>query len=68
MKGTIRFALGLMGMDEETMNEIDKALPAVDRLLSMFQSEEPAIKQAYSDVVSVIPVAKKLLAFINKEK
>ena len=68
MKGTIRFALGLAGMDEETINEIDKALPAVDRLLSMFQSQEPALQQAYSDIVAVIPAAKKVIAFTQKEK
>lgn len=62
MKPLVRFALGVAGMPEATINEIDGALPAMERLIEMEKQVSPAIAKLYPDLVIVIPIIDRLLA------
>lgn len=62
MKPIVRFALGMAGMPEAMVNEIDAALPAMERLVEAEQQLSPAIAKMYPDLVTVIPIIERLLA------
>lgn len=62
MKPLVRFALGMAGMLESTVNEIDAALPAMERLIDIEKELSPAIATIYPDLVAVIPIIERLLA------
>lgn len=62
MKPLVRFALGVAGMPEATINEIDGALPAMERLIDTEKQISPAIAKLYPDLVTVIPIIERLLA------
>ena len=63
----IKFALGLLGFTEAEIVEIEAALPAMARLLDGAKELEPIVSKLYPDLVAVIPAAKVVLAFIQKE-
>lgn len=62
MKPVVRFALGMAGMPEDTVNQIDGALPAMERLIDAEKQISPAIAKMYPDLVTVIPIIERLLA------
>ena len=64
----IRFALGLAGFTEADVAEIEAALPAMERLLGSVQGLEPMLTKLYPDLVAVIPAAKVILAYVQKEQ
>ena len=66
MKGTIRFALGIAGFSEPDIAEIDKALPAVERLLALLEKNKPDLQEAYTDLIAAIPAAKVILNYVKE--
>lgn len=62
MKPVVRFALGMAGMPEATVNQIDAGLPAMERLVDAEKQLSPAIAAMYPDLVTVIPIIERLLA------
>jgi hypothetical protein len=61
MKPLVRFGLGVAGMPEATINEIDQALPALERLIDFEKQLSSAIVAAYPDLVAAIPAIQRLL-------
>lgn len=62
MKPIVKFALGMAGMPESTINEIDVALPAMERLIANESQLSPIVAKMYPDLVAVIPIIERLLA------
>jgi hypothetical protein len=72
---TIRFELGLLGVDDAEIAEMDAALPAAIRLDEAVTELDPIIRKIwpdvlqimaivqkeYSDAMAVLPVGRKLL-------
>jgi len=68
MKPAIKFALGVAGMPEKTINDIDKALPAMARLVDLWQHKaEPIYEQAKPDLDLVAPVLSEIINFVKGE-
>lgn len=57
----IDFALGLAGMPEKTIKDLDAAMPAIERLLALY-------KQAQPDIAAVLPVLQEVTAFIKQKE
>ena len=69
------FGLGLAGMPESTIEELDKQLPALQRLAAALKQAEPIVGQllpiivkAYPDVVAVTPLVQQLIAFAKEKE
>jgi hypothetical protein len=59
MNELVKLALGMTGLSQTAISDIENALPAMTRLLS---------DQNKSDLNIVIPVIKNLLIFIQSKK
>lgn len=55
------FGLEAYGIPEATINELDKQLPAFERLLILY-------KQAQPDIAAVTPVVQQILTFIKQKE
>ena len=49
------------GIPEVTVQELDKQLPAFERLLALYQKAEP-------DIAAVLPVVKQILAIVRQKE
>lgn len=78
MNGLVRMGLGMSGVPDQTIDEIDRQTPALQRLSMAFQELEkilgpdinraiPVLKKAYPDLMAVLPVANALLKFFNEK-
>jgi hypothetical protein len=64
------FGLGLAGMPEPTIRELNKQLPALERLATVAKEAEPLlvqlgpyVKRAAPDIIAVTPLIQQLIAF-----
>lgn len=55
------FGLGLAGLPDATIKELDKQLPALERLVAQF-------KQAQPDIAAVTPLIQQLIAFAKQKE
>lgn len=55
------FGLGLVGLPEATIKELDKQLPALERLMAL-------LKQAEPDIAAVTPLIQQLIAFARQKE
>lgn len=62
----IKFGLGLAGVPEKMVADIENALPAAQRLIATYQRLSPDIAKVKPDLDIVAPVIAELLAFIQK--
>ena len=69
------FGLGLAGMPEPTIRELDAHLPHLARLVAAAKEAEPLIQQmlpiinkAWPDVVAVTPLIQQLVAFAKMKE
>ncbi len=69
------FGLALAGMPETTIAELDKQLPALERIATAFKQEEPVITAAlpviqkvWPDIVAVTPLLLDLIAFVKSKQ
>lgn len=60
--------LGLAGLPEQTIKELDKQLPALERLAAAAHEIEPIIVKAMPDIVAVTPLIQQLLAFAKQKQ
>lgn len=67
MNFKVKIALSLAGFSEADIATIEAALPAMDRILAMSDEARPLFVKFYPDLVSVIPAAKVLVAYAQKE-
>jgi hypothetical protein len=67
MKPIIKFALGIAGMPEATVLDIEKALPAMARLIALATKLEPELKIIQPDVAAVLPVLGEIINFVKGE-
>ncbi len=57
----VDIGLNLVGVPKATIEELDKQLPAIERLLALF-------KQAQPDIAAVTPLAQQLIAFAKQKE
>jgi hypothetical protein len=69
------FGLGLAGLSEASVKELDKQLPALERLAAAAKQAEPILTQlmpilnkAYPDIVAVTPLIQQLIAFAKQKE
>lgn len=69
------FGLGLAGMPEDTIKELNKQLPALERLAADVKKAEPLIapllpllQVAWPDIVAVTPLLAQLIAFAKSKQ
>jgi hypothetical protein len=69
------FGLGLAGLPEKTIQDLDKNLPALERIAAAAKQAEPMINQllpivtkAYPDIVAVTPLIQELIAFAKQKE
>jgi hypothetical protein len=69
------FGLGLAGLPEKTIQDLDKNLPALERIVAAAKQAEPIINQllpivtkAYPDIVAVTPLIQELIAFAKQKE
>lgn len=69
------FGLGLAGLPEATIKELDKQLPALERISAAAKQAEPLITQAmpilnkiWPDIVAVTPLIQELIAFAKQKE
>jgi hypothetical protein len=69
------FGLGLAGLPEATIKELDKQLPALERIATAAKQLEPLLTQlmpilnkAYPDIVAVTPLIQQLIAFAKQKE
>lgn len=69
------FGLGLAGMPETTIAELDKQLPALERIAAAIKQAEPMIsplipvfQKAWPDIVAVTPLLIELIAFAKAKE
>lgn len=69
------FGLGLAGMPQETIAELDKQLPALERLAALAKQLEPMltpivplISKALPDIAAVTPLVQQLIAFAKEKE
>lgn len=67
MKPVIKFALGVAGMPEATIADIEKALPAMARLVALAQKLEPELLNIKPDIAVVLPVLGEIINFVKGE-
>ena len=77
----LEMGLGLAGMPSATIQELDKQLPALERLAADMQAAEPHItammphvtallpilQKAMPDIVAVTPLLQQLIAFAKSK-
>jgi hypothetical protein len=61
------FGLGLAGLPETTIHELDKQLPALQRIVAGIKEAEPIITKIWPDIVAVTPLIQQLLAFAKSK-
>lgn len=68
------FGLGLAGMPEHTIRELNKQLPALQRLSALAKEAEPHlvalapyVKRAAPDIQAVRPLLEQLIAFAKSK-
>ena len=59
--------LGLAGLPEPTIRELDKQLPALQRIVAAGKEMEPIITKVWPDLVAVTPLIQQLLAFAKSK-
>lgn len=62
------FGLGLAGLPEKTIKDLDAALPALERIAAGLKSIEPTITKLWPDVVAVTPLVIELIAFAKQKE
>lgn len=69
------FGLGLAGLPAETIADLDKNLPALERLAAALKQAEPLIAplvpiltKAWPDIVAVTPLVQELIAFAKQKE
>lgn len=69
------FELGLAGLPEKTIAELDKQLPALERIATEIRVAEPLITQlmphaqkVWPDIVAVTPLVQQLVAFAKSKQ
>ena len=67
MKPIVKFALGVAGLPEAAINDIDKALPAMARLVAAYEKLEPELVQLKPDIDAVLPVLSEIINFVKGE-
>jgi len=55
------FGLEAYGIPEATVQELDKQLPALQRLLALY-------KQAQPDIAAVLPVVQQIIAVVKQKE
>ncbi len=69
------FGLGLAGLPEKTIHDLDTQLPALERIAAAAKQAEPIINQLipilskiWPDVVAVTPLVQELIAFAKEKE
>lgn len=69
------FGLGLAGLPEQTIKDLDAHLPHLERLAAAAKQAEPLINQllpilnkAMPDIVAVTPLIQELIAFAKQKE
>ena len=57
----IRLALEAEGLSSTDIDAVDKAMPAMMRIVAAFQQVGPVIEKEWPDIISVLPVLQRLL-------
>jgi hypothetical protein len=57
----IRLALEAEGLSSTDIDAVDKAMPAMMRIVAAFQQVAPVIDKEWPDIISVLPVLQRLL-------
>jgi hypothetical protein len=57
----LRLALEAEGLSADDVAAVDKAIPAVERIVTVVQQVAPAIEKEYPDFMSVLPILQRLL-------
>lgn len=69
------FGLALAGLSEKTIQDLDKNLPALQRIAAAAHQAEPLLTQllpilnkAWPDIVAVTPLVQELIAFAKQKQ
>lgn len=69
------FGLGLAGLPEKTIQDLDAGLPALQRIAAAAKQAEPLITQlmpiltkVWPDIVAVTPLIQELIAFAKQKE
>lgn len=69
------FGLGLAGLSEQTIKDLDAHLPALERIAAAAKQAEPLITQiqpilqkVWPDIVAVTPLVQELIAFAKQKE
>jgi hypothetical protein len=69
------FGLGLAGLPEKTIKDLDTSLPALERIAAAAKQAEPLLTQlmpilnkAWPDIVAVTPLVQELIAFAKQKE
>lgn len=69
------FALRLEGLPEPVIAELDKQLPALERLAATVKQLEPMltpilpiVNKAWPDIVAITPLVQSLIAFVKEKE
>lgn len=69
------FGLGLAGLPEATIKDLDAQLPALARIMVQVKLAEPHVTallpifiKAWPDVVAVTPIIQELIAFAKQKE
>lgn len=69
------FGLGLAGLSQKTIQDLDAQLPALARIAAAAKQAEPLLTQlmpiltkAYPDIVAVTPLIQELIAFAKQKE
>jgi hypothetical protein len=69
------FGLGLAGLPEATIKDLDTHLPALQRIAAAAKEAEPHITallpiltKAYPDIVAVTPLIQELIAYAKQKE
>ena len=68
------FGLGVAGLPEATIRDLDAHLPHLGRIAAAAKEAEPLLTQlmpiltkTWPDIVAVTPLVQKLIAFVKQE-
>ena len=67
MRTEIRMGLSLAGMPQATIDDIEKALPAMERLIAAYEKLSPGLSVLKPDLDQVAPVLVEVIDFIKGE-
>lgn len=69
------FGLGLAGLSEKTIKDLDAQLPALERIAAAAKQAEPLLTpllpiltKVWPDVVAVTPLVQELIAFAKQKE